>query len=149
MRSTSAVTPQLDFDANAFQDSKGNANDGTVNDNTDVATDDTLGPPNIIDADYDTTTGLLVLTFDDTIDVSATDLGKVFVSKDKKKNQISLSGATILGGDSTIVTIDTTAAQQAAINALPPHHLDVSKNAFTDDDGSRSDRVNNFPISVT
>jgi len=142
------VTPQLDFDANAFQDSKGNANDGTVNDNTDVTLDDTLGPPSIIDADYDTTTGLLVLEFDDTIDVSATDLGKVFVSKNGKKNQISLSGATIIGGDSTIVTIDTTAAQQAAINALPSHQLDVGKNAFTDDEGSRNNKINNFPISV-
>jgi len=156
------LDPELDFDANAFQDSLGNANDGIANDNTAISTIATdTDPPEIDSITYDQTTGFLTITFvDDDINLAAIDLGKIFVSLENKKNQISLSGAFAAFGLTTdIVILDTNfGGQQGAINDkinLPPGgaphaiQLDVGKNAFTDGDGNRSDKSENNSITVT
>ena len=145
---TGLTSPQLDVQADAFQDPKGNLILATADHDIDMGTQTDITKPVINTVDYNSITGILTITFDDIIDVSASDLSKVFVSKDKKRNQIQLSGAFFTSGDSDVVTIDVS-AHQAEINALPSHQLDVGKNAFTDDAGNRSDKQDNIPINVT
>ena len=146
---TGLTSPQLDVQADAFQDPKGNLILATADNDIDMGSPTDVTKPTISKVEFITATGVLEITFDDIIDVSESDLDKVFISKNKKRNQNSLIGQPIISGDSAKVEINIDAGLEGIILGLGPlAELDVGKNAFTDDAGNRSDKDENIPITI-
>ena len=136
---------QLEADAGAFSDLLGNAIAATTH--TPTVTLDAVRPTVSSAAlNLHNDNANVTITFDETIDVSATDLAKLSVSQGDGSDDVELAGATrATNTDGTAVVITLTEQQRVAIQVLSSHRLEVDAGAFADLAGNAIEATaNNF-----
>ncbi len=95
------------------------------------------GAPEFASATLDDNTGTMTITFSEVIDVSDTDLSKIYVSDAGQTNGVSMSGATFDDAvpDSETISITLTRAQLDGIAAMRVPQLDIAAGAVEDHAG--------------
>ncbi len=106
--------------------------------------------PEFASATLDENTGLMTITFSETIDVSDTDLSKVYVSDAGETNEVALTGATF---DDTVPDSDTisfmlTPSQLDDANQMNAPQLDIAAGAVSDLLGNRISAAADNPITT-
>ena len=105
-------------------------------------------------AALDHNTRIMTVTFSKTIDVSATDLARMYVSDAGRTNQIRLAGAAFdnAAPDSDTISMTLSQAQMNRILRMSTPQLDIREGAVSDLDGnaieaSSGNRITVIPVS--
>jgi len=106
--------------------------------------------PEVTYASLNERTGVLTVTFDEAIDVSETDLSRLYVSDDGAANQIGLAGAAFDHAAADSDTISVTLDDDQRLNAirLGSPQLDVAAGAVYDLAGNAAADAADVPIPV-
>ncbi len=94
--------------------------------------------PAFSSATLDETTGMMSITFDETIDVSATDLSKLYVSDTGASDEVAMTDATFDDAvpDSETIQLVLTTAQLALVVPMDAPQLDIAAGAVSDPAGN-------------
>ena len=140
--------PQLDIAAGAVSDISGNAIEAAP-DNPIDAVDNTK--PRFVSAAFDEDTGIMTITFHETIDVSETRLRNLHVSDAEGTRETALNGASLdrSAADSDTISLKLTAAQLAAVIPMGMPQLGIEDGAVRDPAGNVADTASNLHIAVT
>ena len=94
--------------------------------------------PAFSSATLDETTGMMSITFDETIDVSATDLSKLYVSDTGASDEVAMTDATFDDAvpDSETISLVLTTAQLALVVPMDAPQLDIAAGAVSDPAGN-------------
>ncbi len=124
-----------------------NNNTGTANRTVQVR--DTT-PPDFASATLDQSTGVMIITFSETIDVSETDLSLIYASESGEANESALTGARFDSGaaDSNSISLMLSHAQLDAIIALAVPQLDIAAGAVADVAGLGINDTDDNPITI-
>ena len=106
--------------------------------------------PVFVSATLDENTGVLTITFDETIDVSGVDLTKLYVSETGQSNEVSVNGAAFDRGasDSNTISMTLTQAQLNLIIPMDAPQLDISAGAVSDLAANSIDAASNNAIDL-
>jgi len=91
-------------------------------------------PPVFESAALDENTGVMTITFDETIDISDADLALLYVSDTGRPNQIALTGSSFDSDapDSTVISITLPRIQLSQIIEMNTPQLDIGAGAVSD-----------------
>ncbi len=147
------TTPELDILAGAVSDVSGNQIGAAPNNPIAVTADNT--PPKFESATLDEGTGVLTISWDETVDNMSTgdvDLLKLLISESGSGSGsgVQLSGASIATvGNSDFIEIELTEPQRESVIALTTPELDILAGAVSDVSGNQIGAAPNNPIAVT
>ena len=145
-----SATPTVTYTQAAGTTVDATANE-VANNESAVATDSVA--PNVSSSTLDEVTGVLVITFSETIDATPTtdvDLSKLFISDTGNADEIALTGASITTiGDSTSISITLTESQKQSVIALTTPQLDIDALAVKDTTGNTILAAADNAITVT
>ncbi len=115
-----------------------------------VGLDEDDTEPEFASATLDGSTGAMMITFDETIDVSETDLSKLYVSDAGETNEVALTGAafddTVPDSDTTSITLTQSQLDDIARMATP--QLDIAAGAVSDLFGNQIESTADNPITT-
>ena len=125
-------TPQLDIRAGAVSDLAGNEID-EERDNAIALTPD-ITKPSFASASLDENTGAMIVAFSEIVDISATNLGMLYVSDADRTNEVSLDGALFdsTASDSDTISITLIQSQLNRILPMATPQLDIAQGAASD-----------------
>ena len=141
----------LDMGAGAVRDTSGNPVAPLDGLHLNASADRTA--PSASSASLDEGTGVLSVTFDETVDATPAylvDLSKMWLREAGATARTQLSGASAGGADGTVVEITLTEAQRrdAVLYAAGPL-LDIAPGAVADSAGNRIGQTDGLPVSVS
>ncbi len=142
-------TPQLDITAGAVSDILGNQIADSPDNPITLTADDTR--PSFESATLDEGTGAMTITFDETIDISATNLSLLYVSDVNQADTVPLIGAAFDFGSADVETLSLTLVQTQLDEIVPmgTPQLDISAGAVSDIFGNQIADSPDNPITVT
>jgi len=113
-------------------------------------TDDYTGPA-FESAALDENTGAMTITFDETIDVSETDLSKLYVSESGQTDEVSLTGAAFdsNAANSDTISLTLNSTQLDMIIPMDTPELDIAAGAVADPATNAIGDSPDNPIAVT
>ena len=100
---------------------------------------------------YNRSTGVLLLTLNDTVDAtpaSNVDLSKISIHGSGNSTQISLFGASVSAVDGTTLTITLNSTQKASVNSVATPQIDMASNAVVDLTGNYNDAKTNKSLNL-
>ena len=108
-----------------------------------------IANPMFASAELDENTGAMSIEFDETIDVSVTNLARLHIS-DAGQNPVPLAGATFdrTADDSAAISLTLASSHLAQVTTMASPQLDIGTGAVTDDSGNAIDASEGNPISV-
>ncbi len=142
-------TPQLDITAGAVSDTAGNQIADSPDNPITLTADDTR--PSFESATLDEGTGAMTITFDETIDISATNLSLLYVSDVNQADTVPLIGAAFDFGSADVETLSLTLVQTQLDEIVPmgTPQLDISAGAVSDIFGNQIADSPDNPITLT
>ena len=151
---------QINVSAAAISDTIGNNFAGisnaelTVNTTRNNTSNDDK-PPLLVDLtpDLDLNSSVLRFEFDETIDVSKTNLSKITITDSKGRNSVTMTGAVLPTADSATLTISLNESQRQSISAIQrgfytPLQIDVASFAIKDTTGNGFAGITNGELSI-
>ncbi len=108
-------------------------------------------PPSLVSVTLNEATWAMTITFSETVDVSKTDISRLYVSDENQEDAVSLDGAGFDGAeaDSATISLTLTPAQFVQIIAMAAPQLDIGAGAVSDVLQNPIGDSPDHPITVT
>ena len=140
------ITPQLDIDAGAVQDSSGNPI-SDISDQTITINDTTK--PTLSSASYATGTGTLTITFSEPLNITAHDASKIHIRNSGAiSGGVTLSNGIITANGTYSITFGLSQTDTNTVNSMAAPQIDMDAGAVQDSSGNPISDISDQTITI-